>query len=116
MLVIGCIALATLQLWILSRARHYADEAAARFPGDRVQALTALVDCEDCPLAERNHAAWALGQMEAEPALPVLKAHYDGLECTHEARLCQHELKKAIRQIERRRERDRLSSRIFGRW
>lgn len=55
-------------------------------------------------MADRNHAVWALGQMAAEPALPALKAYFDGRKCEHETRLCQHGLEKAIRMIERRRE------------
>lgn len=100
---IAFVGFAALVVVIRSGLQRYADEAVARFPGDRLEALMAVVECEDCPLKDRNHAVWALGQMAAEPALPVLEARYDGRKCTHETRLCQYELKKAIRMIERRR-------------
>ncbi len=74
----GLIGLAAMLVVIRSGVQRYADEAVARFPGGRIEALMAVVDCEDCRMADRNHAVWALGQMTAEPALPLLKAHYDG--------------------------------------
>ena len=112
----GLVGFAALLVVIRYAAQRYADKAVARFPGDRVEALMSVVDCEGCPLEDRNHAVWALGQMAAEPALPVLKAHHDGRKCTHDTRLCQHELKKAIRMIETRRERDGLVGRVLGKW
>jgi hypothetical protein len=46
-----------------------------------------------------------LGQMRAERAAAALGRHFDGQQCTHEIRLCQYELRKAIRMIETRHER-----------
>ena len=64
-----------------------------------------VVDCESCGLQDRNHAVWALGQMVEVRSLPALRKHFDGRPCQHTTRLCQYELRKAIRMIETRRER-----------
>ena len=93
---------------IRSDLQQYSDEAIARFPGGRVQALVARVECNTCAMQDRNHAVWALGQMRVEQALPVLREYYDGRKCTHETRLCQYELEKAIRMIETKEERSGL--------
>lgn len=77
-------------------------EAVRRFPGDPVQALIATVECERCALKDRNRSVWALGQTVATPALPTLQRYYTGAACRHDERLCQHELRKAIRMIEAR--------------
>jgi hypothetical protein len=60
-----------------------ANSAMARYPGDRVEALSALVDCDYCSLSDRNHAIWALGQLRDARALPVLERHYTGGPCNH---------------------------------
>jgi hypothetical protein len=85
---------------IRSGLQRYSHEAMTRFPGDRAEALIQLADCSHCPVDHRNHSVWALGQMAEPRALPVLRKHYDGGRCSHETRLCQHELRKAIRMIE----------------
>lgn len=85
--------------------RRMRDVAASRFPGDTVEGLIATVECGNCRMQDRNRAVWALGQMEAEPALETLKARVDGQSCDHATRLCQHELAKAIRLIETREQR-----------
>ena len=81
-------------------ARMAGARAAARFGGDRIGGLTALVDCRPCSPAERDLAVWALGELRDRRALPVLKAHYRGGRCNHAADLCQYELGKAIMKIE----------------
>jgi HEAT repeat protein len=77
--------------------RNASDLAVRAYPaGDRVMALVAFVESEDQPMAARNRAVWALGQLRDPRALPVLERHYTGSECDHARGLCQHELKKAI--------------------
>ena len=83
------------------QARTAGNHAAARFGGDRITGLTALVECTHCPLPERDMAVWALGELRDQRALPVLKAHRTGAKCDHATGLCQYELGKAIRKIER---------------
>ena len=81
-------------------ARATGNRAAARFGGDRIRGLTALVDCSQCSLRERDIAVWALGELRDRRALPALKAHYTGGKCDHTSNLCQYELGKAIMKIE----------------
>ena len=74
--------------------------AMARFSGDRIEALMALVDCQDCRLEDRNHAVWALGQLRDKRALPVLYKYRSGKPCSHSRQICQYEISKAIRWTE----------------
>jgi hypothetical protein len=87
-------------LSIGSGIRRYSDEARQTFPGDRITALMAVVDCESCSLTDRNHAVWALGQLADRRALPVLHKYYTGQTCDHLRALCQHELQKALKLAE----------------
>jgi hypothetical protein len=76
--------------------------AMAQYPGDRVEALSALVACEGCSLSDRNRAVWALGQLRDRRALPILKKYYTGQGCNHSLGLCQYEMRKAVKAIESR--------------
>jgi hypothetical protein len=71
-------------------------KAMAKFSGDRVAALIAVVDCETCDLRDRDNAVWALGMLHDRRALPVLHKHYTGKPCNHRRQICQYELSKAI--------------------
>ncbi len=70
--------------------------AMEEFPGDEVEALSALVQSETHTWAERNRAVQALGQIGDSRALPILETFYTGQACQHEKFLCQVELRKAI--------------------
>ena len=74
----------------------YSQRAQSMFPGERVEALIAMVDHRDCSLKDRNHAVWALGQLAEKRALPVLQKYYTGAKCDHERFICQYELRKAL--------------------
>jgi hypothetical protein len=87
---------AAVSVSIRSGVRETAAAAIARQPGDRIAALAAWVDCDSCPLPDRNRAVWALGQLRDRRALPVLEKHYTGAGCNHSAGLCQRELRKAL--------------------
>ena len=93
LLALICVA----ELMIGSGVRRFSQIAQERFPGDRVQALAAVVECESCELSDRNHAVWALGQLADPRALPVLEKYYTGEKCDHLHKICQYELKKALR-------------------
>ena len=76
--------------------RRVSNDAMVQFGGDRVTALTRLVDAQAVPLNRKNDAVWALGQMGDGRALPVLEKWYTGGPCNHDSTVCQYELKKAI--------------------
>jgi len=94
--VLAVAAFIALGRWIQVEARQMGTAAMEQFPGDRVEALMALVQSERHTLAERNRAVWALGQLRDARALRVLEKYYTGEPCDHARFLCQHELKKAI--------------------
>jgi len=95
-IVVGFAGLTGLEWWILGGAHERGAIAMREFPGDRVEALSALVQSEGHSLTERNRAVWALGQIADPRALPGLQRYYTGGECDHARFLCQYELKKAI--------------------
>jgi|GEM_PF-587041 len=70
--------------------------AMKKFGGDRVTALTRLIEAPEITLNVKNDAVWALGQLGDERALPTLERYYHGGECNHDSTLCQYELKKAL--------------------
>ena len=64
---------------------------------DPVAALMTFVQSDSHSLKERNSAVWALGQARDRRALPILHMYYTGAACDHSRKLCQYELKKAIK-------------------
>jgi HEAT repeat protein len=66
--------------------RRVSRAAQAQFPGKRVEALIALVNCQSCDIRQRNSAVWALGQLDDPRALPVLESCYSGEHCAYVAR------------------------------
>ncbi|MBK8166468.1 MAG: hypothetical protein IPK64_10990 [bacterium] len=76
------------------------DEAMARaqlaHPGDGVSALIMVAGSSDTPVAERNRAIWALGQLGADAALPLLRSLAGDAACNHATAVCQHEVGKAL--------------------
>jgi hypothetical protein len=75
-------------------------KAMAQFKGDRIEALIALVDCQNCRMEDRNLAVWALGQLKDKRALPILYKYRTGKPCNHWSQICQYEIAKAIRWTE----------------
>lgn len=71
-------------------------EAQARFPGEPVPALIAVVQSPESPLVAKNRAVWALGQLGSQEALACLESLVTGKECDHEAAICQDGLEKAV--------------------
>jgi len=120
MLALAVMVLGFMIVSIRDGLQRFSDEAVRQFPGDRASALIRLVDCGACALGDRDHAVWALGQMVEEQSLPVLLRHFDGQRCDHTTRLCQYELRKAIRMIETRHTREgpgwRLIARLHQPW
>ena len=84
--------------WLIAEGVHAVTEAALRDqPGDRVLALVAYVESPAHTLRDRNRAVWALGRLGDARALPILQKHFTGAKCDHARRLCQYELRKAIK-------------------
>lgn len=87
------------ELLIGSGVRSFSQKAQTHFPGKRVEALMAMVECQSCGMNDRNHAVWALGQLDDPQALPILEKHYTGAKCDHVRNLCQDTLQTAIRHL-----------------
>ena len=94
--VLLAIAYVSISLAIGRGVRSISETALREFPGDRVPALMALVESEQASFRDRNRAIWALGQLGAARALPLLEKHYAGKESDERNELSQYELKKAI--------------------
>lgn len=75
---------------------HTVSHAQSMHPGDPVEALMAVASSADSDLGDRNRAVWALGQLGATKALPVLESMVTGSKCVHEEQVCQREVGKAI--------------------
>jgi hypothetical protein len=72
--------------------------ALERFPENGTDALIFVAGSADFTLKARNRAIWALGQIGDVRALGRLESLRTGKPCDHGAAVCQHELRKAIRQ------------------
>jgi hypothetical protein len=86
-----CVAIGTGVDDVLERAHD-------NYSGDDTDALIAMMNAGDIPLKDRNRAAWALGQLGDQRATPHLEKLLTGGPCDHASAVCQHELKKALRQ------------------
>lgn len=86
--------------WIGTDVRRISGDAMQRYEGDAVEALMEQVGDSARPLADRNEAVWALGQMGDSRALQVLQHYSTGGPCHHETALCERELAKAIKHLE----------------
>ena len=115
----ACLTLVLLLLALLasdgliigSSLRRFSRTAQSQFPGRRVEALIALVNCQSCDIRERNNAVWALGQLDDPRALPVLESCYAGDHCANVAR---GTLRIALRHL-RHEDRNRSES-FLWRW
>lgn len=93
------LAIAGLQGYIEWSVREFSRSALKQFPGSAESALIDLVACETCPMQDRNHAVWALGQLREHRALPVLAKYRTRQQCDHARQICQYELEKALKRI-----------------
>jgi HEAT repeat protein len=98
-------------LLIGSGVRAYSQTAQARFPGKRVEALIALVECQSCNTRDRNDAVWTLGQLDDPRAIPVLERLYTESKSNH---LSNHRLPIALRHL-RHEDNNRFES-VLWRW
>lgn len=70
--------------------------AQLRHDGEPVAALIAAATDGELELAQRNRAIWALGQLGAPEAVPVLESLRTGEPCDHEHAVCQREVAKGL--------------------
>ncbi len=114
LVIVLLVVVAGAELLIGSGVRSFSQTAQAHFPGRRVEALIAMVECKSCSLQDRNHAVWALGQLDDLQALPILEKHYTGAKCDHLRNLCQDKLQTALRHL-RHQDNNRGES-LLWRW
>ena len=94
-----------------SGIRDGCQTAQVHFPGKRVEALIAMVECESCNMQDRNHAVWALGQLDDPRALPVLEKLNTGNKSNH---MSDYRLEIALRHL-RHEDNNRFES-VLWRW
>ena len=91
-----------LRIWFKSEINQICNHAMTRNEGDKIEALIAILNSEDQSLKTKNNAIWALGKLNDQRALPVLRKLQTGNECDHSRYVCQRELQKAIDNLEGR--------------
>jgi hypothetical protein len=91
-----------LRIWFKTEINQICDNAMNRYEGDKIEALIALLNDDDQSLKTKNNAIWALGKLNDQRALPTLRRLQTGNECNHSMYVCQHELEKAIDNLEGR--------------
>ena len=96
------IAYMGLRIWFKSEINQICNHAMTRNEGDKIEALIAILNSEDQSLKTKNNAIWALGKLNDQRALPVLRKLQTGNECDHSRYVCQRELQKAIDNLEGR--------------
>jgi hypothetical protein len=79
--------------------RGFSHKAQTQFPGTRVEALIAMLECNSCNTRDRNWAIWALGQLDDPRALPVLEKYYVGIKGNNPQNLDQEKLQDEIRHL-----------------
>ena len=104
LLGVGLVAIAStliaVSLQIGAEVDDAVHEAMQIYPGDKVEALLATVNCGTCDLNQRNRAVWALGRLGDPRALDDLQKYHTGEACDHQRQLCQRELGKAVSLLE----------------
>lgn len=113
-IVIAVPELMVAELMIGPAVRSFSRTAQAQFPGKRIEALMAMVDCESCSLQDRNDAVWTLGQLDDPRALPVLQKYYAGARDYQPNNLSQNKLRIALRHL-RHEDHNRFES-VLWRW
>ena len=98
--LIGTMVVGTATRLMAGADEMYTD-AVSRYGGDRVIALTRLVDDPANSFKKRNTAIGMLANLSDVRALPVLEKYWTGSDnavCDNgRSRLCQYELMKAVR-------------------
>lgn len=97
-----------LNIWIGKDVRKNIQLAERQYPGTAEDALISFLQDTAQPPSDKTHiAVWTLGRINSEKALPDLYILYkddpEGKTCkgNHDQQVCQYELYKAIRAIEK---------------
>jgi len=105
----GALAIALLYaiacLFIFTSVKTICTKAEREFKQDHVTSLIAVINSDKFTAKDKNDAIWALGQIGAKQALPLLEGMYTGTKdkrCNRNENICQYELEKAIRFINSR--------------
>ncbi len=98
-LIVLLAIVAPTELQIGTGVGSFSQTAQAQFPGKRVEALMAMVECQSCSLQDRNDAVWALGQLDDPRALPVLEKYYVGAKEYQPNNLSREKLRIALRHL-----------------
>jgi len=106
--IIIVISLVFIYFWMGNSIKGNIEIAKKQYSGNAEDALISLLSDENNSPTDRTHTAiWTLGQLKSKKALPLLKELYKddpkGETCygKHNTILCQYEIYKAIRTIER---------------
>jgi len=89
-----------LRIWVKSDVNNICNSAQGKFEGDKIEALISVLNSDSESLKNKNQAIWALGKLNDERALPILKNLQTDTECNHSRIVCQRELEKAINNLE----------------
>jgi hypothetical protein len=90
------------RIWFKSEINQICNDAVSLYEGDKIEAIIALLESDKQSLKTKNNTIWALGKLNDQRALPVLKKLKTGNECDHTRYVCQRELGKAIDNLEGR--------------
>ncbi|MGQ8338568.1 hypothetical protein ACUNWD_18575 [Sunxiuqinia sp. A32] len=88
------------RIWIKSDITQICENAMNQYPGDKIEAMISFLNSDSQSLEDKNKTIWALGKLNDQRALPILKSLQTGTECNHSEFVCQRELKKAIDNLE----------------
>ena len=109
LLAFACCILLALNIWIGKDVRKNIELAEMQYPGSAEDALIAfLLDTAQSPADKTHMAVWTLGRINSQKALPDLYRLYkddpEGQTCKdhHDQQVCQYEIYKAIRSIEKK--------------
>ena len=103
------LVLTSLYLLISQSVKSNIKMAQEKYGGTAEEALITFLKDESNSAGDRSHiAVWTLAQIESEKALPTLYKYYEndphGNTCygKHHTKLCQYEIYKAIKAIEKK--------------
>lgn len=85
-----------LRIWFKSDIDKICGNAMSVYPGDKIEALLAVLNSGNSNLKDKNQVIWALGKLRDKRAVPVLEKYYTGQKCDHKKFVCQQGLQRSI--------------------